>query len=132
MFSTAQRFEKIKALQKFPEHIRNICIIAHVDHGEYSSFSYFLGKTTLSDCLISSNNIISKKLAGQLRYLDTRPDEQERMITMKSSSISLVFPHQVHNDDSNHFLGKRISDQFNRFTRTHRIQLRGSFCFEIM
>lgn len=63
-----------------PEHIRNICVIAHVDHG----------KTTLTDCLLSSNKIISKALAGRLRYLDSREDEQEREITMKSSSISLV------------------------------------------
>lgn len=30
-------------------------------------------------------------MAGQLRYMDSRPDEQERQITMKSSSISLVY-----------------------------------------
>lgn len=39
----------------------NICILAHVDHG----------KTTLSDCLISSNAIISSKLAGKVRYMDS-------------------------------------------------------------
>jgi translation elongation factor EF-G len=56
------------------ELIRNVCIIAHVDHG----------KTTFSDGLVSSNQIISKNLSGKLRYLDSRPDEQEREITMKS------------------------------------------------
>lgn len=30
-------------------------------------------------------------MAGQLRYMDSRPDEQERGITMKSSCISLLF-----------------------------------------
>lgn len=54
--------------------------MAHVDHG----------KTTLSDCLISSNNIISAKSAGQMRYLDSREDEQQRQITMKASSIGLI------------------------------------------
>ena len=67
-----------------PERIRNICILAHVDHG----------KTTLSDCLISSNNIISQKLAGTLRYLDSREDEQLRQITMKASSISILYGHK--------------------------------------
>ncbi|XP_043933738.1 elongation factor-like GTPase 1 [Protopterus annectens] len=73
--------EKIIALQKKTENIRNICILAHVDHG----------KTTLADCLISSNGIISSRLAGKLRYLDSREDEQIRGITMKSSAISLHF-----------------------------------------
>ena len=52
---------------------------------------FFKGKTTLSDCLISTNNIISKKLVGKVRYLDSRLDEQERCITMKSSCISLSY-----------------------------------------
>lgn len=51
----------------------------------------YIGKTTLSDSLIASNGIISSKMAGKLRYLDYRPDEQERGITMKSSSISLYY-----------------------------------------
>ncbi|XP_073509236.1 elongation factor-like GTPase 1 isoform X3 [Phyllobates terribilis] len=71
--------EKIIALQKKAANIRNICILAHVDHG----------KTTLADCLISSNGIISNRLAGKLRYMDSREDEQIRGITMKSSAISL-------------------------------------------
>lgn len=41
--------------------------------------------------MISSNGVISQKLAGKIKYLDNRPDEQERGITMKSSSISLVW-----------------------------------------
>lgn len=61
------------------EHVRNICILAHVDHG----------KTTCADNLISSNGIISRASAGKIRYLDSRVDEQERQITMKSSSIAL-------------------------------------------
>ncbi|PWW79517.1 P-loop containing nucleoside triphosphate hydrolase protein [Tuber magnatum] len=72
---------QIAALQRNSDNIRNICILAHVDHG----------KTSLSDCLISTNGIISPKLAGRVRYLDSRPDEQLRGITMESSAISLYF-----------------------------------------
>uniref|UniRef100_A0A0K0DW40 Tr-type G domain-containing protein n=1 Tax=Strongyloides stercoralis TaxID=6248 RepID=A0A0K0DW40_STRER len=64
-----------------PENIRNVCIVAHVDHG----------KTSLADTLISSNGIISSRMAGKLRYMDSREDEQNRGITMKSSGISLYY-----------------------------------------
>lgn len=74
-------FSQLVELQTQPERIRNICILAHVDHG----------KTTLADSLIASNGIISQRLAGKLRYMDSRPDEQERQITMKSSSIALYY-----------------------------------------
>lgn len=48
------------------------------------------GKTTLADYLIASNGLISMKLAGKSRYMDSRPDEQKRGITMKASSITLI------------------------------------------
>lgn len=71
----------IEPLLKRPERIRNVCILAHVDHG----------KTTLTDSLLASNGIISFKQAGTLRYMDAREDEQERGITMESSAVSLLF-----------------------------------------
>lgn len=49
------------------------------------------GKTSLTDALIATNGIISPKMAGKIRYLDSRPDEQLRGITMESSAISLFF-----------------------------------------
>ena len=48
------------------QSIRNIAIIAHVDHG----------KSTLSDALIYKAGIISEKSAGKARVLDGRKDEQ--------------------------------------------------------
>ncbi|KAI1826218.1 P-loop containing nucleoside triphosphate hydrolase protein [Xylaria intraflava] len=73
--------EKLASLQAHADDVRNICILAHVDHG----------KTSLTDALLATNGIISPKLAGKIRYLDSRPDEQIRGITMESSAISLYF-----------------------------------------
>ncbi|KAI9803194.1 MAG: hypothetical protein M1825_001985 [Sarcosagium campestre] len=73
--------EKLIGLQQDFDNVRNICILAHVDHG----------KTSLTDSLIATNGIISPKMAGKVRYLDSRPDEQLRGITMESSAISLYF-----------------------------------------
>ncbi|CAJ0595799.1 unnamed protein product [Cylicocyclus nassatus] len=66
---------------KSPDEIRNVCLIAHVDHG----------KTCFADSLVSTNAIISARMAGKLRFLDNREDEQTRGITMKSSGISLLY-----------------------------------------
>jgi ribosome assembly protein 1 len=73
--------DKLASLQRQSQDVRNICILAHVDHG----------KTSLTDALLATNGIISPKLAGKIRYLDSRPDEQLRGITMESSAISLFF-----------------------------------------
>uniref|UniRef100_A0A0K0CZY3 Elongation factor-like 1 n=1 Tax=Angiostrongylus cantonensis TaxID=6313 RepID=A0A0K0CZY3_ANGCA len=66
---------------KSPEEIRNVCLIAHVDHG----------KTSFADSLLSTNAIISARMAGKLRFLDSREDEQTRGITMKTSGMSLLY-----------------------------------------
>jgi len=64
-----------------PHQIRNMSVIAHVDHG----------KSTLTDSLIAKAGIISAADAGDKRNTDTRQDEQERGITIKSTGVSLYF-----------------------------------------
>ncbi|EEB15814.1 elongation factor, putative [Pediculus humanus corporis] len=62
-------------------NIRNMSVIAHVDHG----------KSTLTDSLVSKAGIIASAKAGETRFTDTRKDEQERCITIKSTAISMFF-----------------------------------------
>ncbi len=73
--------EIVQRLMDNIDTIRNIAIVAHVDHG----------KTTLSDSLVARAGLISKELAGSQRVLDYDEQEQERGITIKSANISLVF-----------------------------------------
>lgn len=64
-----------------PKHIRNISVIAHVDHG----------KTTLCDSLMAHAGIISEADAGTKRKLDDTEEEKERGITIKSTGISMYY-----------------------------------------
>ena len=89
-----------------PTNIRNMSVIAHgastrkknvsgprllttiaVDHG----------KSTLTDSLVSKAGIIASAKAGDMRFTDTREDEKERGITIKSTAISMYF--EVDKDD---------------------------------
>jgi len=69
------------------DDIRNISVIAHVDHG----------KSTLTDSLIAKAGIIAEEKAGEARTTDTRKDEQERGITIKSTGVSLYFETNIVN-----------------------------------
>ncbi|MFA4907627.1 MAG: elongation factor EF-2 [archaeon] len=66
------------------ENIRNIGIVAHIDHG----------KTTMTDSLIAASGLISKELAGKQLFMDSYKLEQERGITINASNISLVYEYK--------------------------------------
>ena len=55
------------------------------------SISVDHGKSTLTDSLVSKAGIIAQAKAGDMRYTDTREDEKERGITIKSTAITMYF-----------------------------------------
>jgi len=70
--------DDIRVMMDKKKNIRNMSVIAHVDHG----------KSTLTDSLVSKAGIIG---SATTRYMDGRIDERERCITIKSTAISMFF-----------------------------------------
>ncbi len=73
--------DRILQLMGKKESIRNLGILAHIDHG----------KTTLTDSLIAGTGLLSPQVAGSARVLDYLEEEQRRGITLKTANISLLY-----------------------------------------
>ena len=65
--------------------------INHRRHIWIKQFTVDHGKSTLTDSLVSKAGIIASAKAGEMRFTDTREDEKERGITIKSTAISMYF-----------------------------------------
>ncbi|MBN2331406.1 MAG: elongation factor EF-2 [Candidatus Aenigmarchaeota archaeon] len=83
----AEIAQTIKELMMKPDQIRNIGIVAHIDHG----------KTTLTDNLLAGAGMMSEELAGHQLAMDFVEQEQERGITIYAANVSMV--HKVGDRD---------------------------------
>ena len=82
-----RQLEEILKLMGDKGCIRNLGIIAHIDHG----------KTTLIDSLLTGAGLLSQSMAGTVRVLDYLEEEQKRKITIKTANISLLYRNHVIN-----------------------------------
>ncbi|CAD8182450.1 unnamed protein product [Paramecium pentaurelia] len=80
--------DQIREIMDKQDNIRNMSVIAHVDHG----------KSTLTDSLLCKAGIIASKVAGDARATDTRDDEKERGITIKSTGVSLYYEYDIYDN----------------------------------
>jgi len=119
--------DQIRSLMDEQQNIRNMSVIAHVDHG----------KSTLTDSLIGAAGIIAKQAAGTARFMDTREDEQERTITIKATAVSLFF--EMKNEDlltaeeqaeEDALLGRKKIEGVKRLTAAEAAALRAGAAVE--
>ncbi|KAI3855506.1 hypothetical protein MKX03_004363 [Papaver bracteatum] len=92
--------EDLRRIMDLKHNIRNMSVIAHVGHG----------KSTLTDSLVAAAGIIAQETAGDVRMTDTRADEAECGITIKSTGISLYY--EMSDESLKAYKGERMGNEY--------------------
>ncbi|TMW62582.1 hypothetical protein Poli38472_005200 [Pythium oligandrum] len=79
---TTYSTEFMTSLMDHPQLIRNVAVIGDLHHG----------KTLLMDLLVQQTHVDKWDPTKEKRFTDTRKDEQERQVSIKSTPVSLVLP----------------------------------------
>ena len=79
-YMSVKKFVRVNSL-KYRENLRNVAIIAHVDHG----------KTTLVDQLLRQSGTFRDNEVVQERVMDSNDIERERGITILSKNTSVHY-----------------------------------------
>ncbi|DAZ95749.1 TPA: hypothetical protein N0F65_006397, partial [Lagenidium giganteum] len=79
---TTYSSEFMTSLMNHPQLIRNVAVIGDLHHG----------KTLFMDLLVQETHLTKWNPEKERRYTDTRKDEQERRVSVKSTPVSLVLP----------------------------------------
>lgn len=74
--------EFMASLMDHPQLIRHVAVIGDLHHG----------KTLFTDLLVQQTHVDKWDPTVERRYTDTRKDEQERRVSIKSTPVSLVLP----------------------------------------
>ncbi|RLN92660.1 hypothetical protein BBJ28_00015773, partial [Nothophytophthora sp. Chile5] len=72
----------LTSLMDHPQLIRHVAVVGSLHHG----------KTLFTDLLVQQTHVDKWDPAVERRYTDTRKDEQERKVSIKSAPVSLVLP----------------------------------------
>lgn len=73
----------------------------------------------MTDSLVSKAGIIASAKAGEVRFTDTREDEKERGITIKSTAISMYF--QVNKEEVDYIQQKTDGNFLSSFLALPRV-----------
>ncbi|GER26012.1 elongation factor 2 family protein [Striga asiatica] len=92
--------ERMQLIMENKHNIRNVSLVGHVNHG----------KTTVIDSMLAAAGIIHEDIVGNVRSTDTRADEIECGLSIKSTAISLCY--NLSSKVLNCFKGKQQGSEF--------------------